>query len=199
MRFLRDWILPIVIGLLVALLVKTFLFQFVKVDGSSMQPNLQDSERVLVWKPMEVKRMSVIVFDAHGEDPAATEPVDYVKRVIGVPGDTISYKDGKLYVNDKLVPQKFIDEEQRTTGTGNWTLASIANKYGWAKSPKKVPKDSYFVLGDHRSVSNDSRYWGFVKKSKVMGVVKVPFWSKNDQAKKNINKLATDQAKKAVR
>ncbi|WP_367599898.1 signal peptidase I [Pediococcus pentosaceus] len=192
MRFLRDWILPIVIGLLVALLVKTFLFQFVKVDGSSMQPNLQDSERVLVWKPMEVKRMSVIVFDAHGEDPAATEPVDYVKRVIGVPGDTISYKDGKLYVNDKLVPQKFIDEEQRTTGTGNWTLASIANKYGWAKGPKKVPKDSYFVLGDHRSVSNDSRYWGFVKKSKVMGVVKVPFWSKNDQAKKNINKLATD-------
>lgn len=192
MRFLRDWILPIVIGLLVALLVKTFLFQFVKVDGSSMQPNLQDSERVLVWKPMEVKRMSVIVFDAHGEDPAATEPVDYVKRVIGVPGDTISYKDGKLYVNDKLVPQKFIDEEQRTTGTGNWTLTSIANKYGWAKSPKKVPKDSYFVLGDHRSVSNDSRYWGFVKKSKVMGVVKVPFWSKNDQAKKNINKLATD-------
>lgn len=192
MRFLRDWILPIIIGLLVALLVKTFLFQFVKVDGSSMQPNLQDSERVLVWKPMEVKRMSVIVFDAHGEDPAATEPVDYVKRVIGVSGDTISYKDGKLYVNDKLVPQKFIDEEQRTTGTGNWTLASIANKYGWAKSPKKVPKDSYFVLGDHRSVSNDSRYWGFVKKSKVMGVVKVPFWSKNDQAKKNINKLATD-------
>ena len=192
MRFLRDWILPIVIGLLVALLVKTFLFQFVKVDGSSMQPNLQDSERVLVWKPMEVKRMSVIVFDAHGEDPAATEPVDYVKRVIGDTGDTFSYKDGKLYVNDKLVPQKFIDEEQRTTGTGNWTLASIANKYGWAKSPKKVPKDSYFVLGDHRSVSNDSRYWGFVKKSKVMGVVKVPFWSKNDQAKKNINKLATD-------
>ncbi|TLQ04450.1 signal peptidase I [Pediococcus stilesii] len=192
MRFLRDWVLPIMIGLLVAFLVKTYLFQVVKVDGSSMQPNLQDSERVIVWKPAEIKRMSVIVFDAHGEDPAATQSVDYVKRVIGIPGDTISYNDGKLYVNDKQVPQKFIDEEQRTSGTGNWTLESIANKYGWGKSPKKVPKDSYFVLGDHRSVSNDSRYWGFVKKSKVMGVVKVPFWSNNAKAKKNINDLATD-------
>ncbi|WP_057802595.1 signal peptidase I [Pediococcus stilesii] len=192
MRFLRDWVLPIIIGLLVAFLVKTYLFQVVKVDGSSMQPNLQDSERVIVWKPAEIKRMSVIVFDAHGEDPAATQSVDYVKRVIGIPGDTISYNDGKLYVNDKQVPQKFIDEEQRTSGTGNWTLESIANKYGWGKSPKKVPKDSYFVLGDHRSVSNDSRYWGFVKKSKVMGVVKVPFWSNNAKAKKNINDLATD-------
>lgn len=115
-----------------------------------------------------------------------------MKRVIGVPGDTISYKDGKLYVNDKEVPQKFIDEEQRTTGTGNWTLSSIANKYGWAKNPVKVPKDSYFVLGDHRSVSNDSRYWGFVKKSKVMGVVKVPFWSHDEKAKKNINDLAVE-------
>ena len=147
---------------------------------------------MLVWKQAKIKRMSVIVFDAHGEDPAATQPVDYVKRVIGVPGDTISYKDGKLYVNDKEVPQKFIDEEQRTTGTGNWTLSSIANKYGWAKNPVKVPKDSYFVLGDHRSVSNDSRYWGFVKKSKVMGVVKVPFWSHDEKAKKNINDLAVE-------
>ena len=192
MRFLRDWVLPIVVGLLIAFLVKTYLFQIVKVDGSSMQPNLQDSERVLVWKQAKIKRMSVIVFDAHGEDPAATQPVDYVKRVIGVPGDTISYKDGKLYVNNKEVPQKFIDEEQRKTGTGNWTLSSIANKYGWAKNPVKVPKDSYFVLGDHRSVSNDSRYWGFVKKSKVMGVVKVPFWSHDEKAKKNINDLAVE-------
>ena len=190
MRFIKEWVIPIALGLLIAFLVKTYVFQIVRVDGSSMQPNLQDSEQVLVMKRTPIKRMSVIVFDAHGEDPAATQSVDYVKRVIGVPGDTVSAKDGKLYVNNKEVPQKFIDEEQRTSGTGNWTMASIANKYGWGSNPVKVPKDSYFVLGDHRSVSNDSRYWGFVKKDKVMGVVKVPFWNKSKEAKQNINDLA---------
>ncbi|ANZ69556.1 signal peptidase I [Pediococcus claussenii] len=190
-RNILSWVIPIVVGLLIALLVRSYLFQIVRVDGTSMQPNLENNERVVVWKPATIKRMSVIVFDAHGEDPAATQPVDYVKRVIGLPGDTIKYHDGNLYVNDKKVPQSFINEEQRTKGTGNWTLESIAKKYNWGNDPQKVPANSYFVLGDHRSVSNDSRYWGFVHKDKIMGVVKVPFWD-NNKAKNNVNDLAQD-------
>lgn len=185
-----SWVIPILVGLLIALLVKNYLFQVVRVDGTSMQPNLENNERVFVWKPEKIKRLSVIVFDAHGEDPVATQSTDYVKRVIGLPGDTINYRDGVLYVNGKEVPQKFISENQRKQGTGaNWSLASIAKKYGWDKGPTEVPADSYFVLGDHRSVSNDSRYWGFVKKSKIDGTVKAPFWLSKD-AQHNINDLA---------
>lgn len=96
-----SWIVPIVIGLLVALLIKDFVFQLVRVDGPSMQPNLENNERVLVYKQSQIRRGSVVVFDAHGVDPQAVAKTDYVKRVIGKPGDTVSANNGNLYVNDK--------------------------------------------------------------------------------------------------
>lgn len=92
-----------------------------------------------------------------------------------MPGDTVKSEDGRLYVNGKLVPQKFISQYERTQGTTNWDLSTLENRYSWNLKTTKVPQHSYFVLGDHRSVSNDSRYWGFVPANKVLGVVKVPF------------------------
>lgn len=154
-----------------------------------MEPNLTNNERVWMFKQSKVKRMSVIVFDAHGEDPEATKGTDYVKRVIGVPGDRISFMNNKLYVNDKVVNQSFISKSEATSGTGshNWTLQTLAKQYGWGNHVTVVPKGEYFVLGDHRSVSNDSRYWGFVKKSKIAGVVKIPFWTGTKTQRQNVN------------
>ncbi|GAB5051793.1 signal peptidase I [Pediococcus ethanolidurans] len=196
-KSILSWVIPVVIGLAIALLVRSFLFEIVRVDGTSMEPNLVNNERVFVFKQDKIKHLSVIVFDAHGEDPRVTTKMYYVKRVIGMPGDKVSYRDGNLYVNGKLVPQRFISNYERTVGTARgakamrWNLASVAKTRGWGDKPKTVPAGEYFVLGDHRYVSNDSRYWGFVKKDKVMGVVKVPFWG-STSAKENVNKRTAD-------
>lgn len=186
---LMSWIVPIAIGLLLALLIKQFAFQFVRVDGPSMQPNLQNNERVVCLKQAKIHRGSVVVFDANGVDPQVPVKTEYVKRVIGLPGDTVEAKNGNLYVNGKKVDQSYISKSERSSGTGTWTLHSISQENSWVlhNGAYKVPKGEYFVLGDHRSVSNDSRYWGFVPKSKIVGVVKVGFWNRTQPAKNNIN------------
>ena len=186
---LLSWIVPIAIGLLLALLIKQFVFQFVRVDGPSMQPNLQNNERVVCLKQAKIHRGSVVVFDANGVDPQVSVKTDYVKRVIGLPGDTVEAKNGNLYVNGKKVDQSYISKSERSSGTGTWTLHSISQENSWVShnGAYKVPKGEYFVLGDHRSVSNDSRYWGFVPKNKIVGVVKVGFWNRKQPAKNNIN------------
>lgn len=191
MKFLKEIGLPVIIGLLLAVLLKSFVLSPVRVDGPSMEPNLTNNERVWMFKQASVKHLSVIVFDAHGEDPEASAGTDYVKRVIGLPGDTVAFKNNKLYVNGKQINQSFISEAEGTTGTGsgNWTLQTLAKQYGWGNNVKVVPKGEYFVLGDHRSVSNDSRYWGFVDKDKIAGVVKVPFWTGSKTQRQNINSL----------
>lgn len=186
---LMSWIVPIAIGLLLALLIKQFAFQFVRVDGPSMQPNLQNNERVVCLKQAKIHRGSVVVFDANSVDPQVSVKTEYVKRVIGLPGDTVEAKNGNLYVNGKKVDQSYISKSERSSGTGTWTLHSISQENSWVlhNGAYKVPKGEYFVLGDHRSVSNDSRYWGFVPKSKIVGVVKVGFWNRTQPTKNNIN------------
>ena len=89
---LMSWIVPIAIGLLLALLIKQFAFQFVRVDGPSMQPNLQNNELVVCLKQAKIHRGSVVVFDANGVDPQVSVKTEYVKRVIGLPGDTVEAK-----------------------------------------------------------------------------------------------------------
>ncbi|MDO4903074.1 MAG: signal peptidase I [Limosilactobacillus sp.] len=184
-----SWVIPIVIGLVLALLIKQFVFQIVRVDGPSMEPNLVNNERVFSLKTAKIHRGSVVVFDANGVDPQVSTKTEYVKRVIGVPGDTVESKNGNIYVNGKKINQNYISKSQRNSGTGNWTLKSISVQNGWLKnnSTTKVAKGEYFVLGDHRSVSNDGRYWGFVPKSKIDGVVKVPSWTTNKTMRDNVN------------
>lgn len=186
-----SWVVPIAIGLAIALLLRAFVVTVARVDGPSMEPNLVNNERMIVLRQSPIKHLSVIVFDAYGEDPSAkTKGTDYVKRVIGLPGDTVSSKNGDLYVNGKLVKQNFISKSERTSGTGNWDLKSLSSQWNEYNGVTKVPKGQYFVMGDHRSVSNDGRYWGFVSKKNIIGVVKVPFWETDKTQRNNVNKLA---------
>ncbi|MYV05960.1 MULTISPECIES: signal peptidase I [Furfurilactobacillus] len=180
-------IIALLIGVIVAVVIKATLFQFAYVAGPSMQPNLEDHERVAMFNRAPIRHNSVIIFDAQGEDPNATSHIDYVKRVIGMPGDTVESKNGVLYVNDRKINQSYIGMTERNQGTGNWTLSSLAAQHDWRVKSSTVPKGMYFVLGDHRSVSNDSRYWGFVQQKKVAGVVKVPFWTSTASKRFNIN------------
>ncbi|MFC4761460.1 signal peptidase I [Fructobacillus durionis] len=185
LSFIWNWIVPIALGVVAYLAITTFWVNIVTINGDSMDPNLLDQQKVFVQKTENLKRGDVVVFDARKEDPRIQSGnKDYVKRVIAVAGDTVSYKDGTLYVNNKKVNQSFISSDEQTTGTASsfgssWDLKSLSSTGLWKQNDRNstvVPKDSYFVLGDHRSVSNDSRYFGFVSKKHVIGKVHVPFW-----------------------
>ena len=195
-KSILSWVIPIAIGLLLAVLIRQFWFTLVQVDGSSMFPNLKNNERVVAVKTSPIKRGSVIVFNAYGVDSSKNDPkLVYVKRVVAVGGDTVRYtKTGQLYVNNHRVKQAYLkNKAQRTTGSfmanshsqfTGWTLNSLSHDQpNWQVkvTNNRVPKGSYFVLGDHRSVSNDGRAWGFVPKNKVIGVVKAWPW----QSRKN--------------
>lgn len=190
LRSILSWVVPIVIAVILVVGIRTYLFEVVQVSGDSMTPNLADKERMIVVKPLTIKRLSVIVFDAYGGDPNATPGTNYVKRVIGLPGDKVVSKNGYIYVNNRKINQSFISPTERTAGTGNWTLSELAQEHHWKYTGNAVPKGHYFVLGDHRSVSEDSRAWGYVDANKVMGVVKIPFWQTTATYRHNVNQLA---------
>ena len=180
MRNFLSGLWPIVVGLTIGLIGVNFVASPVTISGDSMQPNLQNNQIVMVNKQGEIKRGEVVVFNAYGVDPnAATPDENYIKRVIGVPGDTVSDVNGVLRVNGKVVDKSFISEnEQVATNNrvGDWTsLAELGQSQNWqGPISGKVPAGYYFVLGDHRSISNDSRYWGFVPKNKISGTVWAP-------------------------
>ena len=180
MRNFLSGLWPIVVGLTIGLIGVNFVASPVTISGDSMQPNLQNNQIVMVNKQGEIKRGEVVVFNAYGVDPNATTPDEkYIKRIIGVPGDTVSEVNGVLRVNGKVVDQSFISEnEQVATNNrvGDWTsLAELGQSQNWqGPISGKVPAGYYFVLGDHRSISNDSRYWGFVPKNKISGTVWAP-------------------------
>ncbi|UQS87235.1 signal peptidase I [Nicoliella spurrieriana] len=204
-QFIYDYVLPVVVTLVILWIVQAFLITKVRVSGSSMEPNLKNNQSIVVYRQAKIKHLSVIVFNASGEDPQANgNPDYYVKRVIGLPGDKVAFKDGTIYVNNKQIKQTFISKYERTKGTQipaykitNWDIHKLAANWPKNKQAVTVPKGEYFVLGDHRSVSNDSRYWGFVPKDKIMGVVHVFEWpapfngnNTNKQQQENINSLS---------
>lgn len=189
-RNILSWVLPIIVALAVVFVVRTYLLEVVKVSGDSMEPNLRNGDAMIVTKPTPVKRLSVIVFDAYGEDPTAPKNTNYVKRVIGLPGDQVASKNGYLYVNHRKINQHFISQTEQGAGTGNWTLGGLAKQHNWSYQGNTVPRGHYFVLGDHRSVSEDGRAWGYVDAKKIMGVVKVPFWEGSSVHRANVNSLA---------
>ncbi|GAD16123.1 signal peptidase I [Lentilactobacillus otakiensis] len=184
-----SWILPIAIGLGLALFLKTYIISPVRVDGDSMMPNLQNNEHVVILKTRPIKRLSVVVFNAYKLAPDTQPNTDFVKRVIGVPGDKIVYtKTGHLYVNGKYIQQPFISHQQQTTGTlsnvddNGFNLSILSKKWRKGQQNAVVPKGEYFVMGDNRNISYDSRYWGFVPKSHMEGVVYTfPWDSKRDE------------------
>lgn len=208
----RNWLSIVVVAVLLVayFLINAFVVSTVRVSGPSMEPNLVDKERLAVYRMVTPQRGDVISFNAVGVDPKLGNVKGnylYIKRVIGLPGDTVSFKNNKLLVNGHQVNQNFISKYQGTTATRNldtddknWTLVSLYKDsqtikqtdpnnqneqkiYPWliaVGSNNKVPANCYFVLGDHRSVSNDGRYFGFVPKDKIIGVNKSFPWSRGN-------------------
>lgn len=154
--------------------LRAFIFSPIKVQGESMMPNLVDGEKAIALKVGDIKRFDVIPLKAP-DDPE----LYYVKRVIGLPGDTVEYKNDQLLVNGQPMKEDYLDQYKKefhdkgNSGplTGDFTLESVTGH-------QTVPENTYFVLGDNRQVSKDSRYpeVGFIPKDNVIGKAAVSFW-----------------------
>jgi len=154
------WVRDLIISLAISAFVIVFLYQPVKVEGTSMMPSLDDQERIFinkfVYRIEPIQRGDIVVF-RYPRDPAKS----FIKRVIGVAGDHVRITNGRVYLNgtplvEDYVPRAYQDER---------SYADVV-----------VPTDSYFVLGDHRSLSNDSRDFGPVDASYIYGKAVFGYW-----------------------
>lgn len=154
-------VISVIIALLLYTVIRTFLFYPFQVEGSSMYPTMKDGERFILNKLDEIDRFEIVVFPA--PDGSGDQ---YVKRVIGLPGDTIRYEDNQLYVNDQAIEEQYLaalkEANPNELVTENFTLENLTGV-------SEVPADSYFVLGDNRPVSHDSRQFQYIDMEAVEG------------------------------
>ena len=161
-RVVGEWIAIIVVALSVALLVRATVVQAFWIPSTSMTPTLKVGDRLLVdkvsFQVREIHRGEIIVF----ERPATLKEdfKDLIKRVVGLPGDTVEGHDGGVFVNGKRLAEPYLH-------------AGLTTK---DFPPQQVPIDNYFVMGDNREVSWDSRYWGTVERKLVVGKAIVRVW-----------------------
>ncbi len=166
---LLSWITSFAISLVILALFLVFVGKPFTVSGQSMYPTLHDSDRMFMSKLGDIHRFDVVVLQAPDQDK------EYIKRVIGMPGDTIEVKDGKLYINEQVVDQPFINTEllmNKTVYIDDFTLRELTGEL-------KVPEGKYFVMGDNRGVSKDSRMIGFIERSAIEGKAVFTIWPLN--------------------
>jgi signal peptidase I len=156
----RTWVRDLVVSLGISAFFIIFLYQPVKVEGTSMLPGLEDQERIFVnkfvyrWEP--VARGDVVVF-RYPRDISKS----YIKRIIAVPGDRVAIDKGRVYINGLLLREDYVPAEFRDQRSYPETV---------------IPPGSYFVMGDHRSLSSDSRDFGAVNERYVIGKAVFIYW-----------------------
>jgi signal peptidase I len=184
---LREYFESIVIAVILALFIRTFVVQAFKIPTGSMENNLLIGDHLLVNKFVfgptataaerallpfgEIKRRDVLVFK-YPEDPDR----DFIKRVIGLPGETVEVRQKKVYVNGTALDEPYVHFLQPPSGDSDLhevTSLDVREHYG----PVTVPPDQYFMMGDNRDNSADSRYWGFLRRDYVKGKALIIYWS----------------------
>ena len=156
----------LVFALMIAALVVVFIVQPVKVEGTSMLPRLHDGERIFVnkliyydeyrWAP-KIERGDIVVF-WFPDDPSKS----YIKRVVGLPGDTVEMREGNVLINGTVLEEKYLDPKENLSTR--------------SQGPIYVKPNYYFVMGDNRDNSSDSRSWGLVPKKYIYGKALLRYW-----------------------
>lgn len=159
-----GWLLTIMSAVLIAVVVRVYIFSPIVVDGASMNPTLQDKDRMFVTKIGQPERFDVIVF--HAPDGR-----DFIKRVIGLPGDIVEYTDDQLYINGKPYEEPYLDEFKK-----DFTNETLTESF----TSKTVPEGHLFVMGDNRRNSEDSRAIGPVPMEQVVGTTNMVYYPFDD-------------------
>ena len=163
--FLLDILEVFVTSFAIFLFIYLLILQPHKIKGNSMEPNYHDGEYLLTdkltYRLKNPSRGDVIVFK-----PPVSQDEEYIKRIIALPGETISIRDGKYYINGKQLQENYIPNSIYTNGK-----SFLPNN-----TDKTVPANSYFVSGDNRESSSDSRYWGFISKEAITGKAWLIYW-----------------------
>lgn len=174
----REWAESIIIAAILALIIRAFVVQAFKIPSGSMIPTFQVGDRIFVNKflygariPFTDVRLPAIRQPRRGDIIVFRSPEDgkkdFVKRLIATEGETVEIRDGKIYADNKTVEEPVSIKNVHYYNSGD---------YGARSQVMKVPKDSYYVLGDNSASSRDSRYWGFVPKKNLIGKVIVIYW-----------------------
>lgn len=165
-REAKEWAWSIAVALVLTLIIRTYVIQAFKIPSGSMIPTLKIGDKLFVNKYVyrfeEPKRGDIIVFK-FPSDPKK----DFIKRLVAKEGDTVEIRDGKLYVNDRVM-----DEETPFSRFYYYNHGP----YGDPGQKILVPADSYYVLGDNSANSTDSRFWGFVPKKNLLGKAVLRWW-----------------------
>ncbi|MFV0558324.1 MAG: signal peptidase I [Enterococcus sp.] len=153
---------------LFVLLLRHFIFTPVVVRGDSMNPTIHNGEHVIALKHLPVERFDIVTFPA--PDQAGE---NYIKRVIGLPGETVAYENDHLLINGQEVAEPYLNELKKQVPTEelltyDFTMANFG--------VTKIPEGEVLVLGDNRQISKDSRSIGFIKEAQISGNVKFSFW-----------------------
>lgn len=157
-KYIKE-LIPYLVIILTVVLIRTYIVTPVQVSGSSMYPTLKNGE-ILVLKKYDTgyNRFDIVVLNYNGDK--------LIKRVIGLPGETIKYKNNKLYINGKRIKENFT----KNTDTSDFDMSELF------QGSYKIPKDNYFVMGDNRNNSTDSRIIGSINKKNIKGkIVKFSF------------------------
>lgn len=175
-RWIIELVGVIVVALVVALLIRTYVIAVYSIPSGSMEPTLQVGDRIVVDKLSYdlhgVDRGNIVVFSTPPNEDCAGPPVaDLVKRVIGLPGETIALSNGNVVINGRLLVESWLPaSEQSRTAPGPSTASySLHHAY-------RIPKGDVYVMGDNRTLSCDSRFWGPIKESTIVGKVDLRIW-----------------------
>lgn len=166
-----EWGKALFIAIAIAFIIRIFLFTPVVVDGSSMEPTLHENERLIVTKIGEPDRFDIIVFHAPNSE-------DYIKRVIGLPGDHIEYKDDVLYINGEPFDEPYLNEYKQKVNDG-----PLTDSFTLQETPvgsDLVPEGHLFVMGDNRKYSKDSRHIGAIPMEEVVGKTNIVYFPIQD-------------------
>jgi signal peptidase I len=179
----REYFESIVIAVILALFVRTWVVQAFKIPTGSMENNLLIGDHLLVNKfvfgptpgafdsilPVrDIRRGNVVVFKYPSEPER-----DFIKRVIGLPGETVELRNKKVFINGQPLDENYVHFLEPVHGSQEVTSFDVRERYG----PVRVPDGQYFVMGDNRDNSQDSRYWGFLPQTYIKGKALMIYWS----------------------
>lgn len=157
--FLGEILESVAIAVILAVIIRFFLFQPFYIPSGSMEPTLKPGDRIivnkLIYRYSQPKRGDIMVFK-YPRDPQR----DFIKRVVGLPGETIDIKDSIVYINNSVIPQPFLEPGLKFGSFG----------------PVDIPDNSYFMMGDNRNNSEDSRVWGTLPSENIVGKAMFIYW-----------------------